>query len=166
MNGNQTELGMTVESGSRAATLPDLPDQASTTARVTAWVRDALTRAVVLPVAGTDFFAARVPNVRRCYAAAASESAALAMLEEQLTVHAAKVINAGKSLHPFAAEALQPPAEVKALVRLNRLKHLLKTRAADWHVHRDLLPPGLIAKFLCDLDQLITRYAAALRNPQ
>lgn len=168
MSDSQTEIALEAEAPKDSQWQPvfKVPAQVTTAERVAAWVSMAITRAIVLPVSDTDLFIARVPTVRFCAAVEDKESSALAMLEDNLTAYATKMINHDRPLPRFAVAVAVASEEIKGLVRLNRLKHLLKRRAAQTGVERQLLPSGAVDAFLCDLDALLTRHAFALDNPK
>jgi hypothetical protein len=134
--------------------------------RIRAWVREALTKAVVKPIPDVDRFSATVPGIRRAYGSAVTESAALIDLEASLRVYAGERLAAGDALPTFKAPAPPASTQILGLIRKSRLRRLLLDRAGEWGASRQLLPAGAIDAFCADLDQLITRHASAMANPQ
>ncbi|MDZ4287800.1 MAG: hypothetical protein U0984_07570 [Prosthecobacter sp.] len=134
--------------------------------RVNAWVRIALTKAVVAPIAETDLHGARVPGIRRCHGSAYTESDALGALEFQLHQYGQLRLANGEALPTWASDVPEAHPDLVGLVRVTRLRKMLLAYAAEWGAPRENLPKGTLNAFCHDLGKLVQRHAMGMGNPQ
>lgn len=132
--------------------------------RANAWASQALTHAKVRPVDGADSFTATLPPFRRFCGIGTAESLALEALRAELLEYARFELISGRSLPTWDSPIPEVTPEARSLVRVSHLRHLLRTRAAEWGGERQNLPAGAVERCLADIDALVTRHAMQING--
>ncbi len=130
--------------------------------RVTAWAAQTAARAKIAPAREAEGFVGTVPPFRRFLRAAATESAVLTLLRQDLENWALNELAAGRALPESPRPLATYTPEIRGLVKLAGLPGLLRARGASWGAERAKLPAGLVADVLAEFDAVVTRHAAQM----
>lgn len=145
-------------------TPPEAPRTDALHDRASAWTKEAIQRAKVVPFPGTDKFTATLPLIRSAAVMGDTEGQALAALETLLYCYALRRLVEGEALPQFAKAPVPVSPEVVRLVRLSNLRHELRVRSAQWNAQRRNLPAHVVNACLADIDAVVTRHAAAIES--